>query len=236
MLCRHSIDTIRKMARFYTVKVGFTNCFLFRLDEGYLLLDTGVPGKSDLLWNFLRERSIDPREIKLTVLTHAHFDHAGNAFEVKARTGAELLAHKCEIEGLMKGKTDIPPGLGTWGGFLSRFLSHLDMGFNPVDPDIYIEGDFDLSGFGLSGRILHTPGHTAGSITLLLDSGEAFVGDLLMSGPPLRLSPGLPIFAESREEVLNSLRKLRSMGAKMFYPAHGKPFPSSAVDHLIGVP
>jgi len=223
------------MTRFYTIKVGFTNCFLVPSGRGYLLLDTGVPGKSDVLWEFLRERSIDPREIRLIVLTHAHFDHAGNAFEVKARTGAELLVHKCEIEALMKGKTEIPPGLGTWGGFLFRFLSHLDTSFSPVEPDIYIEGDFDLSELDFPGRIIHTPGHTAGSITLLLDKGEAFVGDLLMSGPPLRLSPGLPVFAESREEVINSLKKLRDLGAKTLYPAHGKPFPFRAIESLVRI-
>jgi len=56
-----------------------------------------------------------------------------------------------------------------------------------------------------------------------------------MSGPPLRLSPGLPVFAKSREEVINSLKKLRDLGAKTLYPAHGKPFPFTAIEPLVRI-
>jgi glyoxylase-like metal-dependent hydrolase (beta-lactamase superfamily II) len=59
---------------------------------------------------------------------------------------------------------------------------------------------------------------------VLLETGEAFEGDLAMSQPPLRFSPGLPIFAEDLEKVKQSWRLLLDLGAKTIYPAHGKPF------------
>ena len=57
-----------------------------------------------------------------------------------------------------------------------------------------------LAGYGIPGKIIYTPGHSMGSVSVLLDNGEAFVGDLAMNEFPLRLSPGLPIFAEDMEK------------------------------------
>jgi hydroxyacylglutathione hydrolase len=59
---------------------------------------------------------------------------------------------------------------------------------------------------------------------VLLDSGEAFVGDLAMNKLPLRRNPGLPILAEDIEKVKESWRKLLELGATTVYPGHGKPF------------
>jgi hydroxyacylglutathione hydrolase len=53
--------------------------------------------------------------------------------------------------------------------------------FDEVEPEILVDEEMDLLEFGVNGRIVHTPGHTSGSISLLLDSGEAFVGDLAIN-------------------------------------------------------
>ena len=73
---------------------------------------------------------------------------------------------------------------------------------------------------------LYTPGHTLGSMSLLLDSGEAFVGDLAMSGFPKMIGKGMPVFAEDVVAVKESWRLLLSRGARLIYPAHGNPFES----------
>ena len=63
-----------------------------------------------------------------------------------------------------------------------------------------------------------------GSISVVLDSGDAFVGDMAMNGLPLTIGPNLPIFAEDLSALKDSWRKLIDMGVKKIYPAHGKPF------------
>ena len=68
---------------------------------------------------------------------------------------------------------------------------------------------------------------------LSIESGDAFVGDLAMNRPPLRFSPGLPIFADQPSDVIKSWKTLLALGAKMVYPAHGKPFPSSIIARKI---
>ena len=81
-----------------------------------------------------------------------------------------------------------------------------------------------LAEFGIAGKVIPTPGHSPGSVSVLLESGEAFVGDLAMNRLPLRLSPGLPIFADDPDQVVQSWRRLLELGVTTVYPAHGKPF------------
>lgn len=89
--------------------------------------------------------------------------------------------------------------------------------------------EYPLADYGIQGRIIPTPGHSPGSVSVLLDSGDVFVGDLAMNNPPLRFSPGLPIFAEDFDQVKKSWEKLLDMGAKTVHPAHGKSFPVEVI-------
>ncbi len=111
---------------------------------------------------------------------------------------------------------------------LTKFSSNPHITATPVDIELNDE-DFSLVPFGISGKVIYTPDHTMGPVSVLLDTGEAFVGDLVMSGPPLRLSPGLPIFAEDIQRVKESIKLLLQRGANIFYPAHGKPFPAKMI-------
>jgi glyoxylase-like metal-dependent hydrolase (beta-lactamase superfamily II) len=81
--------------------------------------------------------------------------------------------------------------------------------------------------------VLHTPGHSAGSVTVLLETGEAFVGDLAMNALPLRLSPGLPILAEDPAAVVRSWETLLELGVTTVYPAHGRPFPADIMRRAV---
>ena len=85
------------------------------------------------------------------------------------------------------------------------------------------DGDFPLTEYGIPGKIVYTPGHSIGSVSVLLETGDAFVGDLAMSGFPV-VTPGLPILAENMQKVKASWKVLLDQGAKTIYPAHGKPF------------
>ncbi len=84
--------------------------------------------------------------------------------------------------------------------------------------------DLSLESYGISGTLLYTPGHTIGSMSLLLNTGDAFVGDLAMNGLPLRIGPGFPIYAVDIEAVKKSVKLLLERGAKRIYPSHGDSF------------
>jgi glyoxylase-like metal-dependent hydrolase (beta-lactamase superfamily II) len=97
----------------------------------------------------------------------------------------------------------------------------------PAEVDIVLGDEgLGLTEYGIAGRVRYTPGHSSGSVSVLLDTGDAFVGDLAMSGLPLRLGPGLPILAEDMPSVKKSWIQLLDAGAETVYPAHGKPFPA----------
>ena len=72
-----------------------------------------------------------------------------------------------------------------------------------------------------------------GSVSVLLETGDAFVGDLAMNGLPMRIGPGLPIFAEDLQKVKESWQLLLDRGAKTVYPAHGKPFSADAIRRIL---
>ena len=100
--------------------------------------------------------------------------------------------------------------------------------------DVVVDGrDLSLIEYGIPGKLVHTPGHTRGSVSVLMDSGEIFVGDLAMNKFPMRTNPGLPVFGDDIQVVKESWRKVLEMGAKTVYPAHGKPFSTHVMHEAI---
>jgi glyoxylase-like metal-dependent hydrolase (beta-lactamase superfamily II) len=83
--------------------------------------------------------------------------------------------------------------------------------------------EMSLEEYGIPGKVIPTPGHSAGSVTVLLDTGEAFVGDMCMNGPPMRLGPGLPAFAVDLPGLKQTWKSLLDRGVKTIYQSHGKP-------------
>jgi hydroxyacylglutathione hydrolase len=101
----------------------------------------------------------------------------------------------------------------------------VDEEFPSVRPDILVPDEMSLQGFGVDGKVVFTPGHTAGSISVLLNSGEAIVGDLLMGGWLGGMfrsgQPGFPYYADDLGNIRASVRKLLELGATRFFVGHG---------------
>lgn len=215
--------------------LGFGQCYVLKAD-GVVAVDAGAPHKGKAFVRGLERASISPQEVRLILLTHGHWDHIGSAGDLKSLTGAKLAMHHSEIDWLEQSLTPLPPGATAWGRvFIS--LNKLIMPFIKIPPakvDLSLGDEgLSLADYGIPGRVLHTPGHSAGSVSVLLDSGEAFVGDLAMNKFPLRLSPGLPIFAEDPAAVVNSWKLLLEHGVATVYPAHGKPFSADVMREAI---
>ncbi len=207
------------------ITLGITRCYLIRGDS-LILIDGGTPNKAGAFRKALGKLSIDPGEIKLIVITHGHWDHIGSVRDIRELTGARTAIHELDRECLEKGKERRAPGVTRWGRFMTRMIGSFSSRIKiPVaDADITLGAEFPLAQFGIKGTVIHTPGHTLGSVSILLDTGEAFVGDLAMNMFPLTVRPGLPIFAEDLRKVKESWKMLLDRGAKTVYPAHGKPF------------
>lgn len=215
----------------YQMSLGFDNCYVLR-GQSCILIDGGSPGQGDKFRSNIQKLAMKPEEIKLIILTHGHWDHVGSAAQIKGISGARIAMHRREKDMLEKSLQLLPPGRTLWGQILVWFMSLIKplIHITPVKVDILLgDEDVSLAEYGIAGRIIHTPGHSAGSVSVLLNSGEAFVGDLAMAGFPLRCSPDLPILAENMEQVRKSWRKLLNAGAETIYPAHGKSFPAEII-------
>lgn len=224
-----------KRPQFHTLPLGIDNCYLIE-GENWLLVDGGAPGQSRAFVEGLAALGIAPSRIGLIILTHAHWDHIGSAAALVELTGAKLAIHAHERHIVEQGLKSMPPAVTPWGrvfGTLLRgFLPFVTIA--PARVDIALGDDgLSLEPYGIRGKVLHTPGHSRGSVSVVLDSGEAFVGDLAMNGLPLTRRPDLPIFAEDVEAAKDSWRRLFELGVTTVYPAHGRPFAASVIERRL---
>ena len=143
--------------------------------------------------------------------------------------------HEREKDWLEKGMLVFPPGATIWGRMLKASVAVFmrSIHFPATNIDVVLGMAMSLADYGIPGKIIYTPGHSMGSVSVLLETGDAFVGDLAMNQFPLRLSPGLPIFADDLQEVKKSWRLLLERGVKTVYPAHGRPFPADIMRRAV---
>jgi len=212
----------------HTIPLGFDNVYVVK-DQGVIIIDGGNPQKGKTFLNGLKKAAINPNEIQLIILTHGHWDHIGSACDIRELTGAKIVMHENEkhlLEGTSKPK--MPPGVTLWGKITTKLMTWFVTPFihiRQAKVDIVLDNnEFPLNKYGISGSIVYTPGHSPGSVSVLLNSGEAFVGDSAMNKFPLRLTPGFPIYAENWPILIESWKMLAKKNIKTIFPAHGNPF------------
>lgn len=216
----------------YGVKLGWTRCYLLPCTGGHLLIDTDYSRYYQLFERKLLDLGIALSDIKYLLLTHHHDDHAGFAAQLVRSAGCRVIAHRDAVGPLSRGKSE-----GTDHAVNRRCritlalytLRHRDYDFPPLTltgKDMVIEGDDGslLQEIGVNGTILHTPGHTRDSISVVLSDRGAFVGDAAMNFLWWTGMGHRPIVVEDINVVYESWQRLREHGARVIYPSHGRPF------------
>lgn len=184
------------------VNLGYrsTNYYALPVNGGKLLVDCGWYGMMSQFLAQFKRMGVDPAEVKYVVATHFHMDHAGLVNEFK-KLGAQLILMESQVAALAPGEPPTPskpPLLITTapaGNILLKFA----------------ESRTFLASIGLAGEIIPTPAHSVDSVSLVLDDGAAFTGDL----PPRSL-------VSAEDPLLQaSWAELDRHNAVRIYPAHG---------------
>jgi hydroxyacylglutathione hydrolase len=215
--------------RIISFSLGVTSCYLI-IGKDIVMIDAGMPNKSRLFKKILKKNDIDPSRIKLIVLTHSHFDHCGSARDIRELTGAKIAVHESERECVEHNKVLVPKGVNFKGKMTRPLIFAFKIPFPKFRPDILLTDDpYPLSAYGINGQIIPTPGHTIGSVSVILASGEAFVGCMAHNGFPFKWKPGLPIYAQNIGTIRENWKTLLDQGITFIYPGHGKPFPATVM-------
>lgn len=208
---------------------GMVNAHLILGAGGCILVDTGLPESERKIERALIQHRLTFRDIKLIVVTHAHVDHAGNAARLRELSGAPIVAHEGDAKHFSRETpmTFCPTG---WFGRLFLKTPLMDAPYKGFEPDILLSNDntLDLGRYGIRGTVTHTPGHTAGSLSVVLSTKDALVGDLIASGiligGLMRTNHAIrPPFEDDPRAVGLALQHLLDSGIERFYMGHGGP-------------
>jgi len=188
--------------RVTVVNVGYrsTNYWVVSAGTARLLVDLGWPGTMGKMRANLRRMGVPLNEIRYGLATHYHIDHAGLAQELK-QAGVPLLVLESQVSAI--------PIMKTWTKSQDKYV---DITMHDNVTISFAESRMVLERIGILGEIVHTPGHSDDSVSLLLDDGSVFTGDLTH-----------PAYVGERDAavVTASWRLLRERGATRVYPAHG---------------
>lgn len=179
------------------VNVGYdsTNYYVIESERGRLLIDVGFPGTLPKLRHALQRAGVELTSVAHLLVTHYHPDHAGLAEELKS------LGMKLIVVDLQQ------PFIPLLKGYFKPHHHYVDIATNDNQVTSIIQSRSTLQKLGFAGEIIATPGHTDDSVSLVLDIGVAFIGDL-----------GQPAEDGSAGE---SWAAIRASGSRTIYPGHG---------------
>lgn len=213
----------------------YINCYLIADGGRLTLLDTGLPRYIGKLRSVLAHLGKSIRDVDAILLTHCHVDHIGSAKQVQFESTGLVFVHEADAP-VVRGerKQPIPNVAKNLGRpfFLRYFFGHLAPQGGAryphvVDLSTFADGDvLDVPG---APRVVHAPGHTAGSSALLIEEREVlFSGDALVTLDTWTGATGphvfTPPFTEDYPEALRSLDRLEGLPAEVVLPGHGDPW------------
>jgi ribonuclease/clavin/mitogillin len=184
------------------INVGYqsTNYYLIDIQGGKFLVDCGWPGTLPQFSAELKRKGVPIQDIKYLLVTHFHPDHAGMTQELK-NLGIRHILLNVQVEHVLQ-MTEF---------FKTKNHPYVQISTNDsINLKVAESRDF-LAGIGLQGEIVHTPGHSDDSVTLILDEGFAFTGDLH------------PAFMLPEDDVVSrsSWDKIYRYKIARIFPGHG---------------
>ena len=173
-----------------------------------LLVDTGMPGQAEGIARYVESLGLEPTALRHIVLTHHDLDHIGSALELRQVTGARIHAHRLDAP-CVAGQEPRRP----WSKRITASL----LGKVAFAVDELLEGEEEIAGW----QVIHTPGHSMGSISLYRPPA-LIVGDLLLTGKD-RCREMWRITMQDAQLARASIRKLAELEVDVLLCGHGQP-------------
>jgi hydroxyacylglutathione hydrolase len=196
------------------------NAFLL-IGERVVVVDTLGPGGAKRVLGTLEKLGKTPKDVSLIVLTHGHTDQTGSAEELRERTKAPIALHWADLEMVQAGYEPTFNPTGSIARLLSRVVRRPS---TVLTTDVMLEGSVNLDHYGVDAQIIETPGHTSGSVSVLVDGGQAVIADLLRGDFFREGRPDYPLFADSLSRLHSSVRSILRLPLHELHTSFGKPF------------
>lgn len=198
------------------VKCGNVNVYIVSEGGSAILVDTGTKEHLDTVLKACR-----PYNVRLIVLTHAHYDHAENAAELSERLKAPIAMHKGDVDLIGSNNNQALSARTIPGRFI---LTVSLMGFSArkmktFTPSVFLEDGDDLAGYGVPAKVVGLPGHTKGSIGIDVGGKDLLVGDALMN----IFYPTVSMLYNDEKAMLDSAGKITGLGERTIHFGHGRP-------------
>ena len=225
----HNIDIIDLHFQDHDYVIG---SYVLRGPDGAALIETGPASCVDNLWAGLRERGIEPRDIRAVLVTHIHLDHSGAAGWVARETGAAVYVHQVGAPHLADPSRLLRSAARIYGDLMDRLWGETIP--VPREQIRVVEDNDVVEAAGLRIRALDTPGHAYHHLAYVLD-GLCFTGDVVgMQSPPgcahVRLpTPPPEINIPLWRQSLARLREIRPDGLLL---THFGPAEEDALTHI----
>jgi glyoxylase-like metal-dependent hydrolase (beta-lactamase superfamily II) len=215
----------------HTLFTGVANTFIVEDAPGLVVIDAGMPHRARQIVRAIQALGHDPQQVQLILITHGHIDHAGSAVELRKLTGAPIAMHADDLRLVETRTLKIPPGRTATTEMIGTLLRMFGW-VVPLDtftPDVWLTEEQSLREFGFDACIAHTPGHTAGSVSMLCSDGTMFVGDAILNMAHV----AFPLFWEDAAAAYSSALKIHALKPRVCFTAHGRDFDPSELDQFI---
>jgi glyoxylase-like metal-dependent hydrolase (beta-lactamase superfamily II) len=204
----------------YQVLSGRSNSFLVSSNDNFMLIDTGRSSSWGKLSKNLDE-ILSKNNLSCLILTHTHFDHTENAAKIKEKYKSKIIVHKNESAYLKSGRSPLPKGTNILTKILINSIGkkmESQYNYENAQFDILVDEKLDLNEFGFNAYILHTPGHSSGSTSIIIDDELAIVGDAMFGVFKWSI---FPPFADNVQLMTESWDKLLKTNCSTYLPGHG---------------
>lgn len=192
------------------------NSYLYIAEDGIIIIDTGMPGNAQKILTQVKATNKTDKEIRLIILTHSDIDHAGSAAELKKITGAKVAIHGGDAASLAG--EEAPKTAKGFLGIIFKFMASF-MRFKPLKPDVILKDGDKIDHL----KVIHTPGHTKGSICLYKTGDILFAGDALRTDKEGNPKLSSNMMNLDTQEALKSVKKLAGLEFDILLPGHGAP-------------